>query len=161
MTPTPDKPAGEALKVLKAPGRYLIQPPETPMSNKQRAWEMWAVHLTDLDEMVLTREQFYLAHLTYARTPPPSALDDEVVERASRDRKIFANACAKADAFAESLTRTDPPVAMDGPVFELAKAAGRLVAATDSQEELRAERQAVLDALTRLKDSSDLTEGKN
>ena len=76
-------------------------------------------------------------------TPTKASAVDEV-ERASRDRQIFANACAKADAF------------MDGSVFELAKAAGRLVAATDNQEELRAERQAVLDALTHLKDSSTI-----
>ena len=46
-------------------------------------------------------------------TPDKPALDDEV-ERASRDRQIFANACAKADAFAESLTRTDPPTTNGG-----------------------------------------------
>ena len=113
MTPTPDKPAGEALKVLKAPGRYLIQPPETPMSNKQRAWEMWAVHLTDLDEMVLTREQFYLAHLTYARTPPPSALDDEWLSKAisELERLIpewvgkFKEVNLETDSTAQSLAR--------------------------------------------------------
>jgi hypothetical protein len=37
------------------------------MSLKERAFQMWAVHPKDLDEMGLTREQFFLAHLKQVR----------------------------------------------------------------------------------------------
>jgi hypothetical protein len=50
-------------KTVVAPGRYLIQDPALPMSDEQRAWEMWAVHPLDLDRMGLSREEFFLAHL--------------------------------------------------------------------------------------------------
>lgn len=34
------------------------------MSLAERAWQMWAVHPLDLDELgFMTREEFYLAHL--------------------------------------------------------------------------------------------------
>ena len=50
------------------PGRYLIQHPSAPMSLEQRAWEMWAVHPLDLDFFKMSREEFFLAHLTKARS---------------------------------------------------------------------------------------------
>ncbi len=47
-----------------APGRYVIEHPDTPMSDEQRAWEMFAVHPLDLDRMGFkTRTEYFLAHL--------------------------------------------------------------------------------------------------
>ena len=49
------------------PGYYVIQHPDTDMSDEQRAWEMWAVHPSDLDRMGFkTRELFFLAHIKAA-----------------------------------------------------------------------------------------------
>lgn len=47
----------------KYPTRYWIQPPSNHMSLAHRAWQMWAVHPADLDELNMDREQFYLAHV--------------------------------------------------------------------------------------------------
>lgn len=50
------------------PGYYLIHHPCVEMSHEQRAWEMWAVHPTDLKTFGMTREEFFLAHLKAAIT---------------------------------------------------------------------------------------------
>ncbi len=67
-------PAGAVEAVVRAvkaqrkdkPGYYLIQHPNTPMIPEQRAWEMWAVHPSDLDGFDMTREAFFLAHIRAA-----------------------------------------------------------------------------------------------
>jgi len=49
------------------PGRYRIDHPDTPMPLDVRAWQMWAVHTSDLDAMGFeTREAFFLACLEAA-----------------------------------------------------------------------------------------------
>jgi len=45
------------------PGRYLIQSPDETMTIEDRAFQMWAVHPSDLDGLGMSREEFYLAHL--------------------------------------------------------------------------------------------------
>lgn len=46
------------------PSRYLIERPTAPLLTlEERAFQMWAVHPSDLDEFGMTREQFFLAHL--------------------------------------------------------------------------------------------------
>lgn len=54
------------VKAMASPGRYAIAHPSSAMTVKQRAWEMWAVHPSDLDGFEMTREEFYLAHLRAA-----------------------------------------------------------------------------------------------
>lgn len=50
---------------------------------------------------------------------------------------------------------------MDPKVYNLAEAAANLVVATDGREELRAERAAVLAALTALSEQQDGTTGED
>lgn len=50
------------------PGYYRIDHPSIPMPLEVRAWQMWAVHPRDLDDMGFeTREAFFLAHLQAAQ----------------------------------------------------------------------------------------------
>lgn len=49
------------------PSRYLIHDPTELMTPEQRAFEMWAVHPSDLTRLKMTREEFFLAHVNAAR----------------------------------------------------------------------------------------------
>lgn len=49
-----------------SPGRFLIRHPDELMSIEDRAFEMWAVHPSDIDGFGMSREDFYAAHLRAA-----------------------------------------------------------------------------------------------
>jgi hypothetical protein len=51
---------------MTEPGRYVIHDPKELMTPEQRAFEMWAVHPADLQEMGMTREEFFAAHIKAA-----------------------------------------------------------------------------------------------
>ena len=54
----------KAPQVPGRPGLYWMTEPWLPMPLEQRAFEMWAVHPSQIKAMgYATREEFYLAHL--------------------------------------------------------------------------------------------------
>ncbi len=57
-------PRREEARPDNRPGRYRIDHPDTPMPLDVRAWQMWAVHPSDLHAMEFkSREAFFLRHL--------------------------------------------------------------------------------------------------
>lgn len=62
------------------PGRYIIFDPKKEMDAEERAFQMWAVHPSDLDKMGLTRQEFYKLHLLAVAEQSYREAADRVVE---------------------------------------------------------------------------------
>lgn len=111
----PGEPASVAVeadrKEMSSPGRYKIQHPDTAMSNEQRAWEMWAVHPTDLRNMGLNREEFFLAHLRAAALSKPTPVEAglrEALEQAADAWDAFVKAREAMNAAVPDLMTGTP-----------------------------------------------------